>query len=122
LLARASYRVKPVLRKELLMYAAIRKYSIKPGWMEEVMQRIQRDLVFIISQEPGFLDYYALRVGPTQVLTVSVFDTRAGTEGSISLAFEWVQQNLARFVQGVPEATDGQVFAGAYAPASRDDL
>ena len=104
------------------MYASIRKYSIKPGFMEEVMRRIQGEFVFLISQEPGFLDYYALRVEPNEVLTISVFDTQAGAEGSTPLAFEWVHQNLERFVQGVPEATVGQVFAGAYAPASRDDL
>jgi heme-degrading monooxygenase HmoA len=96
------------------MYAAIRKYSIKPGFIEEGMRRIQGDFVFLIRQEPGFLDYYAMRVGPNEVLTVSVFDTQAGAEGSTPIAFEWVQKNLERFVQGVPEATVGQVFAGAY--------
>jgi hypothetical protein len=96
------------------MYAAIRKYSIKPGFIEEVMHRIQGDFVFLIRQEPGFLDYYAMRVGPNEVLTVSVFDTQTGAEGSTPIAFEWVQKNLERFVQGVPEATVGQVFAGAY--------
>ena len=64
------------------MYASIRKYSIKPGCMEEVMRRIQGEFVFLIRQEPGFLDYYALRVGPNEVLTVSIFDTQAGAEGS----------------------------------------
>ena len=102
------------------MYASIRKYSIKPGFMEEVMRRIQGEFVFLISQEAGFLDYYALRVGPDEVLTISVFDTQAGAEGSTPLAFEWVYQNLERFVQGVPEATVGQVFAGAYSPTARD--
>jgi heme-degrading monooxygenase HmoA len=104
------------------MYASVRKDSIKPGFMEEVMRRIQGEFVYLISQEPGFLDYYALRVGPNEVLTISVFDTRAGAEGSTPLAFEWVHQNLERFVQGVPEATIGQVFAGAYAPTAREDL
>ena len=104
------------------MYVSIRKYSIKPGCLEEVMRRIQREFVFLIRQETGFLDYYALRVGPNEVLTISVFDTQAGAEGATPLAFEWVHQNLERFVQGVPEATVGQVFAGAYAPASRDEL
>ena len=58
------------------MYASIRKYSIKSGFMEEVVRRIQGEFVFLISQEPGFLDYYALRVGPNEVLTISVFDTQ----------------------------------------------
>jgi heme-degrading monooxygenase HmoA len=104
------------------MYASIRTYSIKPGCMEEVMRRIQGEFVSLIRQEPGFLDYYALRVRPNEVLTISVFDLQAGAEGSTPLAFEWVQQNLERFVQGVPAATIGLVFAGASAPASHNDL
>jgi quinol monooxygenase YgiN len=96
------------------MYAAIRKYTIKPRFMEEVMQRIQAEFVFIIRQEEGFLDYYAARVGSNEVLTISVFDTQAGAEGSTPIAFKWVQENLARFIEGVPEATVGWVFAGAY--------
>ena len=63
-----------------------------------------------------------MRIGDNEAITISVFDTQAGAEGSTPLAFEWVQQNLERFVQGVPEATIEQVFAGAYVPASRDDL
>jgi hypothetical protein len=87
--------------------------------MEEVMQRIQRDFVFLISKEPGFLDYYAVRVGPNEVLTVSVFDTKDGAEGSTPLGFKWVQENLGPYIQGNPEATVGWVFAGASVPASR---
>lgn len=96
------------------MYAAIRKYTIKPGFMEEVMQRIQAEFVFIIRQEEGFLDYYAARIGSNEVVTISVFDTQAGAEGSTPMAFKWVQENLAKFVEGVPEATVGWVFAGVY--------
>jgi quinol monooxygenase YgiN len=101
------------------MYAAIRKYTVKPGWMEEVMHRIQRDFVFLISKEPGFLDYYALRVGPNEVLTISVFDTQEGAEGSTPLGFKWVQENLGGYIQGNPDSTVGWVFAGASVPALR---
>ena len=101
------------------MYAAIRKYSVKPERMEEVMSRIQRDFVFLISKEPNFLDYYALRVGPNEVLTISVFDTQGGAEESTPLGFKWVQENLAGCIQGNPEAIVGRVFAGASVPALR---
>lgn len=110
----ANNRVRYALGKEPAMYAAIRKYTIRPGFMGEVMQRIQAEFVSIISQEEGFLDYYAARVGPNEVLTISVFDTQAGAEGSTPIAFKWVQENLDRFVQGVPEATVGWLFAGTY--------
>jgi hypothetical protein len=98
------------------MYAAIRRYSIKPQFMSEVMQRIQGEFLQIISREPGFTAYYALRVGNDEVLTISVFETQAGAEGSTPLAFEWVNKNLAGFIQGSPETTVGWVFGSSFGP------
>lgn len=98
------------------MYAAIRKYSIKPGFIDEVMQRIQGEFLSIISREPGFIAYYALRVGNNEVLTISIFDTQAGAEGSTPLAFAWVKKKIAGFVQGVPETTVGWVFGSSFGP------
>jgi heme-degrading monooxygenase HmoA len=60
------------------MYAAIRKYTIKPNCIHEVIQRIQGEFLLIISREPGFTAYYAVRVGDDEVLTISVFETQAG--------------------------------------------
>jgi hypothetical protein len=73
------------------MNAAIRKYSIKPQFMSEVIQRIQGEFVPIVSREPGFIAYYALQVGTNDMLTISVFSTHAGAEGSTPLALEWVK-------------------------------
>ncbi len=103
------------------MYAAIRKYSIKPQFMSEVMQRIQEDFLHIISRQPGFTAYYALRVGNNEVLTISVFETQAAAEGSTPLGFEWVKQNLAGFIQGVPETTVGWVFGSSFGPSGNEE-
>ena len=102
------------------MYLAIRKYSIKPNFMDEVMQRIQGEFLHIISREPGFTAYYAVRVGNNEVLTISVFETQAGAEGSTPLAFEWVNKNLAGFIQGEPQTTVGWIFGSSFGPASNE--
>jgi hypothetical protein len=104
------------------MYAAIRKYSIQPQFMSEVMQRIQGEFLHIISREPGFTAYYALRVGNDEVLTISVFETQAGAEGSTPLAFAWVKKNLGGFIQGVPQTTVGKVFGSSFGPSSNEEL
>ncbi len=95
------------------MYAAIRKYSIIPEFREEVMLRIKGNFLFLISQEPGFLSYYALLGENNEIITISIFDTLEGAQGSTPLAFAWVQKNIAQFVQGEPEVTTGRVFAGS---------
>ena len=98
------------------MYVAIRRYSIKPQFMGEVMQRIQGEFLHIISREPGFTAYYALRVGNDEVITISVFETQAGAEGSTPLALEWVNKKLAGFIQGDPQTTVGKVFGSSFGP------
>jgi antibiotic biosynthesis monooxygenase len=102
------------------MYAAIRKYSIKPNFIDEVMQRIQGEFLHIISREPGFTAYYAVRVGNNEVLTISVFETQAGAEGSTPLAFEWVKKNLVGFIQGEPQTIVGWIFGSSFGPASNE--
>lgn len=104
------------------MYAAICKYSIKPQFMHEVMQRIQGEFLHIISREPGFTAYYALQVRNNEVLTISVFETQAQAEGSTPLAFAWVNKNLAGFVQGEPETTVGRVFGSSFGPSTNEIL
>ncbi len=94
------------------MYAAIRKYSIIPGAVEEVMRRIEGGFLPIISEASGYLAYYALRVGTNEVITISIFDTLTGAQESNPLAFEWVQKYITDLVQGGPEVTVGRVFAG----------
>ena len=104
------------------MYSAIRKYSIKSNFMDEVMQRIQGEFLHIISREPGFIAYYAIRVGDNEVLTISVFETKIGAEGSTPIALEWVTKNLVGFVEGEPETTVGWVFGSSFGPATGEHL
>jgi hypothetical protein len=104
------------------MYAAIRKYSIKPKFINEVMQRIQGEFIHIINREPGFVAYYAIREGGNQVLTISVFETQAGAEGSTPMALEWVSKNLTGFVQGEPQTNVGWVFGSSFGPTIGEEL
>ena len=102
------------------MYAAIRKYTIKPNCIHEVMQRIQGEFLQIICREPGFIAYYAVRVGDDEVLTISVFETQAGAEGSTPLALVWVNTNLVGFIQGEPQTNVGWVFGSSFGPVRNE--
>ena len=104
------------------MYAAIRQYSIKPKFINEVMQRIQGEFLHIINREPGFIAYYAIREENNEVLTISIFETQAGAEGSTPLALEWVTRNLAGFVQGEPQTTVGRIFGSSFGPVKNEQL
>ncbi len=96
-----------------MLYTAIRKYSIMPAFLEEVMQRIVGDFLPIIRELPDYVIYYAVHGETNEVITISIFSTQVGAEESNPLALEWVQNNIARFMQGEPEVTTGRVFAGS---------
>ena len=92
------------------MYAAVRKYQTAPGAVSTLIQRVQEGFVPIIRQVPGFVAYYALDTGNDTVASISVFDDQAGADASTRKAADWVKQNLADLVQGVPEITAGEVI------------
>lgn len=96
-----------------MFYAAMRKYSVLPEYVEEVMQRIARDFLPVVSQLPDYLEYFALRVGNSEVMTISIFFSLQAAQDSNPIAHEWVEKNIARYIQAGPEVTVGQVLVGA---------
>jgi hypothetical protein len=91
------------------MYASIRKYSVLPGRVNEWMRSVQEGFVPLVSEVSGFIAYYALEASNDQVVTVSIFDARAGAEESAWRAADWVTQHLASLNRGLTEMTLGQV-------------
>ena len=94
-------------------YMAIRQYHIIPGTGEEFLHALQAGFVPIISRIPGFIAYDALQVGNDQIVSISVFDTPVGVIESTPRALQWVQENIAGLLQGMPEVMAGQVGASS---------
>ena len=94
-------------------YMAIRQYHIIPGTGEEFLQRVQAGFVPIISRMPGFISYDALQIGNDRIVSISVFDTPVGVIESTPRALQWVQENIAGLLQGMPEVMAGQVGASS---------
>jgi hypothetical protein len=94
-------------------YMAIRRYHIIPGTGEEFLHRVQAGFVPIISRIPGFIAYDALQIGNDQIISISVFDTPLGVIESTPRALQWVQENIAGLLQGMPEVMAGQVGASS---------
>jgi len=100
-------------RKGGATYMAIRQYHIIPGTGEEFLHRVQAGFVPIISRIPGFIAYDALLVGNDRIVSISVFDTPLGVIESTPRALQWVQENIAGLIQGIPEVMAGQVGASS---------
>lgn len=85
------------------MYAAIRRLKVKPGLIDEAVQRIENGFVPLISSVPGFVEYVGMQVGEDEGLTISFFETQEQAEESTRRAAEWVKQNLAPLAAGPHE-------------------
>ena len=54
------------------MYASVRHYRMGSGAIDSLMHRVDEEFAPAISQEPGFVAYFALDTGDATVETVSV--------------------------------------------------
>jgi len=91
------------------MHAAIRRYQVDPGSVDEIMRHVEEGFLPIIKDVQGFLAYYALKASDGEIATVSVFEDQAGAEESIRMAGDYVRQNLASLMPNPPEITAGEV-------------
>jgi hypothetical protein len=112
------------------MFVAIRKYNgIEPSVIPDLVRRVTSEagasatsgdeeldrwageggFVPLIAETPGFEAYYLADAGNGVVVSISLFEDRAGAEESSRGAAEWVRRNLADLVRRPPEVLTGEV-------------
>ena len=103
------------------MYAVIRRYRLAEGAsVADLMRRVHRGFVPIVSAVPGFAAYHAVDLGDGDLLSVGVFEGRDAAEESTRRAAAWVKAELAGLVTGPPEVEQGEVGAHAVKDAGED--
>jgi hypothetical protein len=93
------------------MFAAIRYYQADPPSIEEVVRRVQEDLVPLIRDVEGFVSYFILLPSEREgdIVSVSVFGDQQSAEESNRKAAEWVVHNLSDLLRPTPEFAGGRV-------------
>ena len=91
------------------MYTVIRKYDIVPGSAEAFIQEVQKSLVPIINQVPGFSEYSLVEVGENEVLAISMFELLDTAKESAQQTAAWVTDHTELFFQGFSKAMAGKV-------------
>lgn len=91
------------------MYVVVRRYTGASALVDVMVQKEQevRDLISSVS---GFRAYYAARAADGTVVTVTVCDSKEGTDESVRRAAEWVRANTAGASISPPEITEGEAY------------
>ncbi|HEY7031425.1 MAG TPA: hypothetical protein VH482_08875 [Thermomicrobiales bacterium] len=90
------------------MYVVVRKYA-NASALADAMTKREQEVRDLISNVPGFVAYYATRDGGN-VTSVTVCESREGTQESVRVAREWIQRNLAGSAIPAPEVSEGEAF------------
>jgi hypothetical protein len=92
------------------MYVVVRRYTGASALVDAMIQREQevRDLIGAV---PGFRAYYAARTGDAGgVATITICDTKEGTDESVRRAADWVRANMSGASISPPEITEGETY------------
>ena len=102
------------------MYATIRRYTPKGNVdrkaIEELRSRIEDGFLPMAQEIRGFHSYYVVNVGNKEILSISVFEDRAGASESTRRAAEFVKKDPIKDRLGTPEVLEGDVLVSKESP------
>jgi heme-degrading monooxygenase HmoA len=75
------------------MQARMATYSFS-GDEDDLARRAEQGILPILQAQPGF-QAYSVAVGDGEVLSLSVWDTRADAEAGSQVVASWVAENMA---------------------------
>ena len=93
------------------MHATIRRYEgIDQSRTEELIKKVDEDLVPRLSKMEGFGGYYLIEAGNGVMSSVGFFDTSAQAEESTRVAATWLRDaKLETAIPNTPKVTGGEV-------------
>lgn len=101
------------------MHYAIRIYTVDPKNADEILRRAETGFAPLISGESGFVSYRGGILDNGQLITVTVFEDKAGAEASIGKAAQWVKENIASLAPNPPEVISGEALFRQINPRER---
>jgi hypothetical protein len=97
------------------VYLVVRTYEhTDPSFGEEGFRRVRDDLLPLLTEIDGFINYYSAYDFDRGVVTsISVYVSREAAEEANRAAVEWGEKNLASMGTAHPTAWVGDVLVAA---------
>ena len=90
------------------MHVVIRRYTNAQP-LVTAMREKSTEVEQLISAVSGFKSYYAIYAGD-MATTITVCESKAGTDESMRAAADWVRQNVAAGAVSAPEVSEGDTY------------
>ena len=78
------------------MFASIRRYRLRAGSIDDLLQLVDTDFAESVQEMEGFVEYQVLECGNGELITITTFRDRRSAEASAEMAADWVRDTLAR--------------------------
>ena len=103
------------------MHATIRRYEgIDQSRTDELIKKVDEELVPRLSKMEGFGGYYLIEAGNGVVSSVGFFETSAQAEESTRVAATWMRDaKLEKAIPNPPKITGGEVVVQKTASLAR---
>jgi hypothetical protein len=94
-----------------MVYVTVRRYEGVTD-TSEVARQVNEGFLPIVSEIPGFVDYYLVDAGEGVMFSTGVFEHKSGAEESSWRAGEYIgEHGLASVFPNPPQITEGEVVA-----------
>jgi hypothetical protein len=96
------------------MFATIRRYTWKGTvdrkLIDDFKQRIEKTFVPRVQDVRGFHGYYVINVDNKELITIGLFDEKAGGAESTRRAAEFVKSDPVKDQLGTPQVMEGDLL------------
>jgi hypothetical protein len=97
------------------MFATIRRYTTKnlsnpQDAFAGLKQRLEQKFINTLQDIPGFHCYYVLTPNDRELLTISIFDSRTGTQESTRRAAEFIKADPMKDQLSTPEVIESELL------------
>ncbi len=88
------------------MYGSIRRYRIRSGSVNDIVESVRTGLLPLLERVPGFEAYYIVNAESNRATSFTVGESREAVDQMNRVALDWVRQNLPDRL-GEPEVIAG---------------
>ncbi len=95
-----------------MSHLRVATFDVISGTLEDLVEVIKQpgSFVDICHALPGFKSYSLLEVSPTQVMSISVWETHEEAEEAIAASAEWVAVNMADTVKRTSNTSAAEIL------------